>query len=70
MKELTRQIRKDVKELIEKVGGTENILNKHKIELFEKYTTKEERNKFTDRAVEVKTTINNQIDYFRYSKGM
>lgn len=70
MKELTRQIRKDVKELIEKVGGTENILNKHINELTERYTTERDRKMFTERMVEVKTTIKNQIDYFHYSKGM
>lgn len=70
MKELTKQIRKDVKELIEKVGGTQNILNQHIIELTEKYTIEYDRNFFTDRMIEVKTTIRNQIDYFHYRKGM
>lgn len=70
MKELTKQIRKDVKELIEKVGGIDNILNQHKIDLKNKYTTEEERRIYSDKCCEVVTTINNQIDYFRYRKGM
>lgn len=70
MKELTKQIRNDVKELIGKVGGTSNILNLHKNELTEKYTTERDRKVFSARMAEVMTTINNQIDYFRYSKGM
>lgn len=70
MKELTKEIRKDVKELIEKVGGTKNILNQHIIELKEKYTTEEDRRIFNDKMVQVCTTVDNQINYFRYRKGM
>lgn len=70
MKELTKEIRKDVKELIIKVGGTKNILNQDKNEIIEKYTTELDRKTMSDRMVEVMTTITNQVDYFRYSKGM
>lgn len=70
MKELTKQIRKDVKELIERVGGTDNILCQHKTELKHKYTTEEDRRTFNDKMVEVCTTVDNQINYFRYRKGM
>lgn len=70
MKELIKEIRKDVKELIIKVGGTKNILNQDKNEIIEKYTTELDRKTMSDRMVEVMTTITNQVDYFRYSKGM
>ena len=70
MKELTKQIRKDVKELIERIGGTNNILNLHINELTEKYTTEYDRKTMSDRMVEVKTTITNQIDYFTFRKGL
>ena len=70
MKELTKQIRNNVKELIEKVGGTKNILNQDKIELIDKYTTEEDRKMFNDKMVEVCTIVDNQIDYFKYRKGM
>lgn len=70
MKELTKQIRKEVKTLIERVGGTDNILNQHKNELLDKYTTPEERKIVGGKACEVLTTINNQIDYFTFRKGL
>lgn len=70
MKELTKQIRKDIKTLIERVGGTENILNQHKNELLEKYTTELDRKTRSNKWLEVMTTINNQIDYFYFRKGL
>ncbi|WP_317300858.1 hypothetical protein [Allobaculum stercoricanis] len=56
MKEITKQIRKEVKELIEKYGGTAKIPGTEIVRLTEKYGNL--------------TTIVNQIDYFKYSKGL
>lgn len=68
MKKITRNIRTEVKKLIVEVGGVDNILNKHITRIYEKYTNENERKKFNNKAVEVYTIIQNQIDYFRYSK--
>ena len=71
MKELTKQIRKEVKRVIEEVGGTKNLLNKHINEIREKFLNEdlENRNRW-NYACEVSTTIINQIHYFQYAKGM
>ena len=70
MKQLTKDIRKDVKTLIDQVGGTANITNKDRNELFEKYACKEKTKAWTDYKCDVSTTITNQIDYFKYAKGL
>ena len=70
MKKLTKDIRNDVKKLIEKVGGTDNISNYDRNKLFDKYVSEDEQKRWTDFACEVSTTITNQIDYFKYSKGL
>lgn len=70
MKQITKDIRKDVKELIEKVGGTANIGNRDITKLFHSYVSEEESSRWTDYACEVLTTITNQIDYFKYAKGL
>lgn len=69
MKELTKQIRKDVKEMIIAVGGTENLTNSDVNRLFEKYCPDWATN-WSDRACKISTTIHNQIDYFKFAKQM
>ena len=71
MKELTKEIRKEVKRVIEEVGGTKNLLNKHYNEIREKFLNQnlENRNRWSY-STELSTTISNQIDYFKYCKGM
>lgn len=70
MKPLTKTIRAEVKELIVKRGTTQDIKNTDITELFEKYTTEHERKVWTDSAVETMSMIQNQINYFRYAKGL
>lgn len=70
MKQLTKEIRKDVKTLINQVGGTANISNQDITKLFESYACKEKTKVFTEYKCDVLTTITNQIDYFKYAKGL
>jgi hypothetical protein len=70
MKKLTKEIRNDVKLLIENVGGTANILNQHKNEIKEKYITIYGCEKYSDKWFEILETIDNQINYFHFSKGL
>lgn len=68
MKKITKEIRSEIKILIENVGGIDNILNQHKNELKNKYMKIYEIKEHSNEWVELITTINNQIDYFRYRK--
>lgn len=70
MKQLIKDIRKDVKELIKQVGGTANISNRDITNLFESYACKEKTKAWTGYKCNVLTTITNQIDYFKYAKGL
>ena len=64
MKQLTKDIRRDVKELIEKVGGTNNITNYQVSQLIEKYK------RITGLEFGIPTAVQNQISYFQYGKGL
>lgn len=64
MKQLTKNIRKDIKELIEKVGGTDKITNHQVSQLIEKYKN------ITGLEFGIPTAVQNQINYFRYGKGL
>lgn len=68
MKKITREIRNEIKILIENVGGIDNILNQHKNELKNKYMEIYEIKEHSNEWTELITTIDNQIDYFRYRK--
>lgn len=70
MKQLTKNIRKDVKALIERVGGTHEITGGDINRIYNKYVSENDDKLFTDHACDVYTTINNQINYFRYAKGL
>ena len=70
MKELTKQIRKAVKEKIEEVGGTKNLLNRHVNEIEDYIMKRFNIKERTKQWVEMYTTLDNQIDYFRYTKGL
>lgn len=68
MKEINKEIRAEVKRKILEVGGTDKLLNKHVTEIIEKFCGKNYI--FNDFVCDVCTTVDNQIYYFRYSKGM
>lgn len=70
MKELTKKIRKEVKKVIEEVGGTENVLNKHILEIQDKIQKEFNIIERTSQWFEMLTTITNQYHYFKYSKGL
>lgn len=70
MKELTKQIRKAVKEKIEEVGGTKNLCNGHVLEIHDNIMKIFNIKEHTNQWFEMLTTTDNQIDYFRYAKGL
>lgn len=70
MKELTKQIRKAVKEKIEEVGGSKNLLNRHVNEIHDSIMKMFNIKEHTNQWIEMLTTTDNQIDYFRFTKGL
>lgn len=69
MKEITKEIRKEVKRVIEEVGGTANLLNMHVTSITEKFLGKNYI-VFDEYKDKILTTIHNQIYYFKFRKGL
>lgn len=64
------EVRKDIKDLIDQVGGTANILNSHKNTILQFYMNKYNIKEHTDNWYKLATLISNTIDYFTYNKHM
>lgn len=67
-KELRKQIKNDVNELANKVGGVENILNYQILEIANKYITENDRKTCSDLWLAVNMIITNQCNHLQFAK--